>query len=201
MNCGRVYIWHCDPTHTLHGRVAREVVRLPNLPTEGEGKGRLWGRHVRVRNAGWVNEADSATGKPRAVPLGDAQPDAQGDFIYEPGRGGGRMDKIALAAPDFRWRYTQASHFGEVNTYYHLDRIATHVDDLLHELKAPSLPTVTAVVNAHHAATEMENTPGGEGIRDGLSRDARWVPFQGGHYRLASKKYDIQEHNPVSLHG
>jgi hypothetical protein len=101
------------------------------------------------------------------------------------------MDKVVLAKPDFRWRYIQASHFGEVNTYFHLDRIAAYVDALLHELGAPPLPCITAVVNAHHAATEMD------GIRDGVRRGERWLPFQGGHYRLPSRHFDISEYEPI----
>lgn len=194
MNCGCVYIWNPDPKHPLHGRVSKEIVPLPNLDSEGEGKGRLWGRHVRVRDAGWVNEADPVTGKARPVPLGDAQPDAQGDFIYEPGRGGSRVDLVELHP--FQSRYVRAAHFGEVNTYYHLDRIASYVHELLAELGAPPIPQVVAVVNAHHAATDKA-----EGTRDGLARGECWVPFQGGHYRLASQRYDIHEHDPVSEDG
>jgi hypothetical protein len=63
-----------------------------------------------------------------------------GDFMYEPRRGGGRLDKILLAPADMRWRYSQASYFGEVNTYFHLDKIAAYVDGLLRQLGAPSLP-------------------------------------------------------------
>src|SRR5215831_9015406 len=151
MNCGRVYHWNRDPNHPLHGRVTKEIVPLSNLDTEGEGKGRLWGRHVRVRNAGWVNAADPLTGKIRPVALGDAQPDSQGDFLYEPGRGGSRVDKVELHP--FQSRYVRAAHFGEVNTYYHLNQIASYVHQLLAELGAPPLPRVIAVVNAHHAAT------------------------------------------------
>ena len=198
MNCGRVYGWFPDPAHPLNGRVSKEVVPLSNLDTEGEGKGRLWGRYVRVRNAGWVNEADPLTGKIRPAPLGDAEPDANGDFLFEPGRGGGRIDKVALAALDFRGRYLQASHFGEVNTYYHLDRIATHIGDLLRELESPSLPNVTAVVNAHPAATEVDDTRTGAGIRDGVRGTNRWLPFQGGHYRLPGPSGQLVEHEPVS---
>jgi hypothetical protein len=128
--------------------------------------------------------------------LGDAEPDAHGDFCFEPGRGGGRMDKVVLAAPDFRWRYIQASRFGEVNTYFHLDGIAAYVDGLLRELGAPSLPLVTAVVTAHPAATERD------GRRDGVRRPSgRWFPFQGGHYRLPGRTHTVAEHRPVSPHG
>src|SRR5262249_575289 len=97
---------------------------------------------------------------------------------------------------EFQDRYVRAARFGEVNTYYHIDRIANHVHELLAKLGAPPLPPVIAVVNAHHAATEHE------GIRDGglKPRDA-WLPFQGGHYRLQSRHYDIEEYDPVSPNG
>lgn len=195
MSLGRVYCWVPDADHPLHGRVAKEIVSLARLDTDGEGQGYLRGRHVRVRNAGMVNEPDRVSGGVRPVRLGDASPDSAGDFFFEPGRGGGRIDKVTLAEPDFRWRYVQASHFGEVNSYYHLDRIAAYIDELLGELGASPLPPVMAVVNAHHAATEIG------GIRDGLRRDDRWLPFQGGHYRLPCRSYQLAELELIGPHG
>jgi hypothetical protein len=164
-----------------------------------------------VRNGGEINEL-AAEGRTRIVPIGGAVPNEEGDFLFEPGRGGGRIDKVHGAGvyaspaeilesgvpfpePEFRWRYIQAAHFGEVNTYFHLDLIAAYIDGLLRELGAPSLPRVMAVVNAHHAVTERK------GIRDGLQRGDRWVPFQGGHYRLPATHYDLPEHTPVSPDG
>jgi len=192
---GRIYTWTLDPGSTFGGCVTVTIAPLLRLDTQGEGRGRLWGRYVRVRNGGAVNELDPATGAVRSVPIGDAQPNAEGNFLFEPGRGGGRMDKVVLAKPHWRWRYIQASHFGEVNTYFHLDRIAAYVDALLHELGAQPLPCITAVVNAHHAATETD------GIRDGVRRNERWLPFQGGHYRLPSRHFDIPEYEPISSNG
>src|SRR3984893_14488289 len=182
MSNGRVYLWTPDSRELLGGHVKKEVVPLPGLIADAAGKPRLSGRLVSVRNGGWVNIPDSESGI-RAVPAGDAQPDEQGNFCFEPGRGGGRMDKVTLADSDFRLRYIQASHFGEVNTYYHLHRIASYVESLLEELGAPRLPQVTAVVNAHHAATEAS------GIRDGVRGTRQGLPFQGGHYRLPSRSY------------
>src|ERR1700704_5369716 len=160
MSNGHVYVWTPDSSEQLGGRLEKLVVPLPGLTADVEGKPRLWGRFVWVRTGGWVN-IPAADGGIRAVPIGDAQPDEQGNFCFEPGRGGGRMDKVNLADSDFRMRYIHASHFGEVNTYYHLHRIASHLEVLLKELGAPKLPPVVAVVNAHHAATEQN------GIRDG----------------------------------
>jgi hypothetical protein len=143
-----------------------------------------------------VNEPDPETGVPRPVAIGDAKPSPLGNFKFNPKRGGGRLDKVPVARDVFRRNYVRASHFGEVNTYYHLDRIAAYVHELLEELGAPRLPRVTAVVNAHHAATEREG-----GIRDGAWRSGRWLPFQGGHYRLPSRRYDVREYDPISPDG
>jgi hypothetical protein len=209
---GRVYLWIPDPQSTLGGHVTVSGVPLPRLDTWIEGRGRLWGRHVRVRNGGEINAPLAAKSGSRIVPISDALPNADGDFIFEPGRGGGRIDKVnwdgasahpaeflesgvPFPEPEFRWRYIQAAHFGEVNTYFHLDLIAAYIDGLLRQLGAPSLPRVTAVVNAHHAVTERA------GIRDGLERGDRWLPFQGGHYRLPAEHYDLREHEPISPDG
>lgn len=195
MSRGRVYLWNQDPGRGLCGHLTASAEPLLRLQV-GAGKRRsLSGRFVTVRNAGAVYEPDSSGSAVRVVPLGDAQPDAAGDFLFEPGRGGGRMDKIALAEPDFRWRYVQASRFGEVNTYFHVDRIASHVQDLLLELGEPSLPRVTAVVTAHHAATEQN------GVRDGVRGRNHWLPFQGGHYRLPSRRHALPEYHPIASNG
>lgn len=197
MNRGRVYLWSPDPASTRGGSVGVSIEPLPRLDLEGEGRGRLWGRHVRVRNGGEINEPDLTSGGVRVLPIGDAQPNAEGDFLFEPCGGGGRLDKVVLAEPEYRRRYIQASHFGEVNAYFHLDRIAAYVDGLFHQLGHPSLPRVTAIVNAHHATTERD------GVRDGVfgKRRGRMIPMQGGHYRLPSWRYDPSEFQPVSRTG
>jgi hypothetical protein len=212
MTYGRVYLWIPDPRSTLDGHVTVSSVPLPRLDPWVEGRSRLWGRHVRVRNGGEINAPLASKRGSRIVPISDALPNADGDFIFEPGRGGGRIDKVnwdgasaspteflesgvPFPEPEFRWRYIQAAHFGEVNTYFHLDLIASYIDGLLRQLGAPSLPRVTAVVNAHHAVTERA------GIRDGLERGDRWLPFQGGHYRLPAEHYDLHEHEPISPDG
>jgi hypothetical protein len=171
-------------------------VPLLRLENGGAKSARLRGPFVVVRNGGAVNQLDPVGGGVQASRLGDAEPNGDGDFLFEPGKGGGRLDKVALAEPDFRWRYAQAAWFGEVNTYFHVDRIAAYLDGLLHQLGAPSLPRVIAVVNAHAAATERD------GIRDGVKRPSgRWFPFQGGHYRLPAGKYTVVEHERVCPDG
>src|ERR1700680_2063195 len=89
---GRVYRWIPDAANRLGGRVTAGTAPLPRLDTTGEGRGRLWGRHVRVKNGGEINEPSN--GRVRIVPIGDARPNAAGDFFFEPGRGGGRIDKV-----------------------------------------------------------------------------------------------------------
>ena len=182
MNRGRVYSWIPDRDRYGTGTVVKEIVLLPRLDPPIDGEARLEGRFVRVANAGAIYEPDPAGGAPLAARLGDARPDAAGDFLFEPGRGGGRIDSVPLADPGLRWRYAQASHFGEVNSYYHVDLVGAYVDSLLGDLNAPSLPRVGVVVNAHHAATAND------GMRDGVRRTRRWVPFQGGHYRLPGSR-------------
>ena len=179
----------------VYGHLTANVESLHHLDVRARDAGGLSGRFVCVRNGGAVYEPDPVTKSERAIPLGDARPDTAGDFLFEPGRGGGRIDKVRLAEPDFRWRYILASRFGEVNTYFHVDRIAAYVHDLLAELGSAPLPRVTAVVTAHHAATEED------GIRDGVRGRNHWLPFQGGHYRLPSRQYEMPEHNPISPDG
>jgi len=195
MSRGRVYLWTHDPARGLYGSLTASVEPLSHLDVDTDERSRLSGRFVCVRNGGAVYEPDPVTKSERAVPLGDARPDATGDFLFEPGRGGGRIDKVRIAEPNFRWRYIQASRFGEVNTYFHVDRIATYIQDLLAELGSAPLPRVTAVVTAHHAATEHD------GLRDGVRGRNHWLPFQGGHYRLPNSRYEMPEHNPVSPAG
>src|ERR1700704_1794125 len=103
MNSGRVYIWVPDSSNPLGGRVIQEVVPLKCLDTNSHGGGRLRGRYVHVRNVGMINETDEATGGVRSVPIGDAQPNGEDDFVFEPGRGGGRVDKVTSPEADFRW--------------------------------------------------------------------------------------------------
>jgi hypothetical protein len=197
MTRGRVYLWTPDPSRPLGGSAAAAMVPLAHLEDAADRDPKLCGRYVRVHNGGAVHIPGSGTEDIRAVPIGDAQPDPGGDFSFEPGRGGGRMDKVRLAEPGFRWRYLEAAHFGEVNVYFHLDRMATYVDALLGVLRARPLPRVTAIVNAHHAATELDPS----GLRDGLHRAPRWLPFQGAHYRLPGKPIEVAELGPISREG
>ncbi len=195
MSRGRVYLWRPDGAEASSGSVVLGVEPLLRLEPQADGVPRLVGRFVEVRNGGELPGLGTDRGEPEALAIGNARPNEAGDFLFEPGRGGGRMDTHSSAKAHWRERYVGASHFGETNTYHHLDRVASYVDELLHELGAPSLPRVVAVVNAHHAATDCA------GKRNGVRRGERWLAFQGGHYRLPARRYDIPEPVPLSTQG
>jgi hypothetical protein len=208
VNIGRVYVWRSENSGEFYGRLETALLPLQNLDVPGDMNCRLSGRYVQVRNAGAINECEPGSGATRSVALANAQPNGRGDFIFEPGRGGGRVDKVVFKRSgnssvefvesgvpypeeEFRSRYVEASRFGEVNTYFHVDRIAAYVNDLLEHLGAAALPRVTAVVSAHDAATAP----------DGIRRAARWLPFQGGHYRMSRRSRNPVECNPISPDG
>jgi len=79
----------------LRGRVIASRVSLPRLDTSGEGCGSPLGTACpRPEMAGEINEPLASGSGTRIVPVGDALPNVDGDFIFEPGRGGGRIDKV-----------------------------------------------------------------------------------------------------------
>src|SRR6267378_2838667 len=89
MNRGRVHVWERDSDSPLGGRVVCRIVPLSHLDAGGA---HLSGKHARVRNAGWLNlpRADGEGVEP--TPLGDVRADESGDFLFEHGRGGPRVD-------------------------------------------------------------------------------------------------------------
>lgn len=195
MNYGRVFIWRPDGTHPLGGRLDLEIVPLRDLTMQREV--RLHGRLVQVTNGGALIEPGPSEGATLNTAIGDARPDSSGHFIFGACWGGARVDKTvpAPAPENDRLQYVEAAHFGEVNTYYHLHKLASYVEGLLDELRLPRLPQVTAVVNAHHAATEHN------GIRDGIASASGSTCFQGGHYRLPGGGNRIPEYHPISADG
>ena len=90
------------------------VEPLLRIDTNGAGTVRLWGRFVRVRNGGAVSEPDLATGSVRTVPIGDAQPNAEGDYVFEP-----PGETHTLVVPD---------HVTEMITLFHVTGGYTYVD-------------------------------------------------------------------------
>jgi len=96
MNLGRVHVWERNPDAPLGGRAVCRIVPLPNLDADGA---RLSGGYVRVRNAAWLNEPRAGGEGVVPTPLGNARPNDAGDFLFEHGRGGPRVDSTHCAAP------------------------------------------------------------------------------------------------------
>ena len=193
---GLVYVAVPDTRRFVGHRVERCLVALERLESPADGLIRLRGEHVEVRNAGEIHVPGDNC-RPVAKKLGDVTAALGGELVFEPGSGGGRLDRVDVREEASRTSYIAASRFGEVNTYFHLDRIAAYVASLLRELGAPPLPRVVARVTAHGAATVDQAT----GLRDGMRSTSRWRPFQGGHYRLPSHEHDISEREELSPDG
>jgi len=191
---GQVYTFSPDAS-VGGGRLAMQLERLERIDPAEPPQLRLRGRYVRVRNGGAFPRVDPATGRSVEQAIEDARPDARGTFLFRARSGGGRLDKLPVPDAAFLERYTEAAHFGEVNAYYHVDRLASYVHELLRDLRRPELPPVTVVVHAHHAATEHD------GRRDGVRGRRQWLPFQGGHYRLPGGRHELRELTPVSPDG
>src|SRR2546422_3470044 len=145
---GGLCVWPPDASTPLGGKLKLEVVTLPRVLSPGMPEAKLSGTFVEVHNAGVLNTRQS-DGTVIPLALGDAQSGADGEFMFEPTRGGGRVDKCAVPGTKRRVRYVEASRFGEVNLYYHVDRIAAYLDGLIRELGRSSLPRVIVKVNAH----------------------------------------------------
>lgn len=191
MNQGLVYTWTPSAARDQGGLVQLERVALPRLQPVGPEEPHLSGTFVRVTNAGWIDADGPVGGAPRYVRVGCARPDEKGDFNFQPHCGGERVDRGPLADPVLRQRHVESAHFGEVNAYFHLDRIAAYLAELLAELAAPAPPRVTAVVCAHDGSP-----PGG-----GVVRGGKIVAFQGGHYRVPRSSYDIDEPTAPAVTG
>lgn len=213
---GWVYLWHnrsniaADTKAELTGSESSSLESsAPGWITKSEvclqrlnSPDRLDGRYVQVRNVAVIKHPKNSSRQ--AVALGDALPDPDGNFCFEPHRGGGRMERHAFAEPEMWERYISASRFGEVNAYFHTDRVAAYVDSLLNELGYPLLPKVIVHVNAHNAIAEVDGQIDGVlGKVLGKVKTAEaWYPMQGGHYRLATrKKLTVRELLPVSPTG
>src|SRR5262249_4696319 len=108
MNLRRGHVLVRDPGVPLGGKVVTPVLPLERLD---EGAGRLSGQFVRVHNAAWLNEPGRDGEAVEPAPVGDARPDDHGDFLFDHGRGGPRVDKYTLRSAKYRKRYVEAAHF------------------------------------------------------------------------------------------
>jgi hypothetical protein len=127
--------------------------------------------------------------------VGAIAPDRCENYVFDPGRGGERIDQKEFLVEDSLSIQRAPIHFGEVNTYFHIDRIASYVDSLLAELGKPPIPPVLAITHAHGGVMEVD------GSVDGMARSGRMRPMQGGHYRLPAVRYDNLEPFPIVANG
>lgn len=198
MAFGKVYLWEPCESEFTGGRVRAEIVQLPYLDPSPGTSGGLSGRFADVVNVGQFYDLDNSGAFVAPRWIGNARPNVDGDFVYEPGIGGGRLDKKEVADSDFLHRYAEASHFGEVNTYYHITRVAERVNRLLEQLGERPLPRVRVLVNAHHAAIELGGKR--DGVRNSMS--GKWLAFQGGHYRLPTHRdLEMREYGEIASDG
>lgn len=189
MTLGHVYVWEPNEAEFTGGRVKLATFPLPHLNPLPQGKSGLSGRYVEVVNDGRINEPDSDGPGFLSVAIGSASPDSEGNYIYDPAAGGGRLDKRGPPKPYDRARYVAASHFGEVNAYYHVTLIAERVDALLARLGEKPLARVRALVNAHEVATQPSNWRDAVPDRDGV----KWLAIRGGQYSLPARRSSDDE--------
>ncbi|MER8980557.1 CapA family protein [Mesorhizobium sp. M0870] len=133
MATGFVYLWEsCDSDFT-GGRVQLAEVELPYLYQDADRQ-RLRGRYVDVISHQGV-KAPCPSGLNGAALAG---PD--GNFTFKPFGGGS-----CYGEQEGR---DAATHFGQVNVYYHVSLVSHRVNEVLRSLGARPLPKVRAIVNA-----------------------------------------------------
>jgi hypothetical protein len=192
-----VYVGLPDPD--MPASIRAEPTTLSNLIREPGQPWRLRGSLVEVVNHGVLVDRDSATGKLKGMPMGNAETSAPDGFQFNP-RGGGELgseNESQQGAENARVR--EAGRFGEVNAYYYADRVVSLANALRAELGAPPLPFLRVVVNAHPGS----RLPGYR-ENDGETEEGKLRPFPGGHYRLPNNLktdgrflHPVEEMNPT----
>src|SRR5262249_26572885 len=145
---GLVYVAVPDANAFVGHRVERHIVALERLQPARDGSLRLCGTYVEVHNSGEIHEPGK-DGRPVNRLLGDTASSTTGSLFFDRRGGGARLYKVEIADQGARDSYAAASRFGEVNPYYHADRIAAYIASLLRQIDAPPLPRVTLRVSAH----------------------------------------------------
>ncbi|MDQ3750472.1 MAG: M36 family metallopeptidase [Acidobacteriota bacterium] len=145
---------------------------------------KLHGKHVKIESAGVVRFPDG-----ELVPIPDAQPDADGNFIFEPQHGGISAARNEREGGKHWERVIEAAQFGQVNAYFHASRLAYYVNELLGEIGAAQLPPVRILTNAHS----------GYDLTTGQFNPERVL--DGGHYRMRARRYEPSEETEINLSG
>jgi hypothetical protein len=157
------------------------VTELFNLT---EPQNRLNGKYVEVSSVGQVR---LPTGELVAIPA--ATPNSAGNFHYGHCQGGVSSLRNERHSGVHWQTIIEASRFGQVNAYYHANRLATYVNGLLAELGQPSLPKAHFLVGAHDGYDPVS----GEFRQEQI--------LSGGHYRVSAKKYDPPEATDITETG
>ena len=171
MTQGRVYVWEPCEDEFAGGRLRLDTVPLTHLNAAPAGQTRLAGRFVDVVNGARIVEPGGSETSPACTAIGNARPDDQGNFFWDPAAGGGRRAKTGARLSLDPAACVQASHFGEVNAYHHITRMAQRIDALLSRLGEKPLPRVRVVVNAHRV-------PDGPADARDVARDADGTPWE-----------------------
>lgn len=145
----------------------------------------LDGRYVQVLSAGWARHPSGAL-----LPIPAAQPDADGNFVYTPLRGGVSPARNERKAGYYYEQVVEAAQFGQVNAYYHVNRLARYIHSLLAELGAPPLPKVRVLTYTHSGYDPSSGAFHPEQV------------LAGGHYRMQNgRRYDPPEEQLVATTG
>ena len=158
-------------------------VQMPLAGLESQTK-KLHGKHVKVESAGFVRLADGAL-----VSIPDAQPDANGNFVFQPRHGGISAARNERDGGKHWERIIEAAQFGQVNAYFHASRLAAYVSGLLGEIGAAQLPPIRILTNAHSGYDTATGKFNAEQVLDG------------GHYRMRARHYEPLEDMEISLSG
>ncbi|HXG83619.1 MAG TPA: hypothetical protein VNI84_06290 [Pyrinomonadaceae bacterium] len=158
-------------------------VQMPLADLEPSAKN-LHGKRVKIKSAGFVRLPDG-----ELIPIPDAQPDASGNFIFEPRHGGISAARNERKDGRYWKRVIKAAQFGQVNAYFHASRLAAYASELLDEIGAAQLPPLRILTNAHSGYDLTTGQFDPERVLDG------------GHYRMRARRYEPLEETKIGLSG
>ena len=145
---------------------------------------KLCGKRVKIESSGFVRLPDG-----ELVPIPDAQPEANGNFVFQPRHGGISAARNERNNGIHYERIIEAAQFGQVNAYFHASRLAAYASELLDEIGAAQLPPMRILTNAHTGYDPTTGQFNPEPVLDG------------GHYRMRARRYEPPEETEINLSG
>lgn len=149
--------------------------------------------HFAVVSNRCVLVGTAADGSLFGRPMEPIEP-TDGALRFDPKAGGVRTRFNRYANGAFNEDIAEATRFGMVNALHHMQIASRYVDQLLHELGGPCMPSVKVVVGAH-SGSQVQGFAQGDG--DFRKSRGRMRPFTGGHYRLSTITSGTPEPIPV----